>query len=143
MKFSSAALTVAAISLLSTTQATPVSFKNGEISGRIHHRRGSDISEFSSSSVADEVMEDLDVGFEPGAALLLPRILNFFKRQTSAPTGELTSSSRPQEATEGHTSGASDTDLHTTVTAPGYESYGFAAEGGPDTALPIIREVKG
>lgn len=92
MKLSSAALTVAAISLLSTTQAAPLSFKNGEISGRIHHRRGSDISEFSPPSVADEVMEDLDVGFEPEPTLLLPRILSFFKRQTSATAGELNAS---------------------------------------------------
>ena len=144
MKFSSAALTVAAISLLSTTHAAPLSFKNGEISGQLHHRRGSDLSDFSSPSVADEVMEDLNVGFEPGATLLLPRILNFFKRQTSATTNALSSTSTSQDTTAAHTfeAGTTDTDLHTSVMAPDYESYGFATEGGSDSALTAIKEVK-
>ena len=146
MKFSSAALTVAAISLLSTTHAAPLSFTNGEISGRLHHRRGSDLSDLSSEhSTASSFMDDLDVGFEPGATLLLPRIVNFFKRQTSTSTSSLTDASSSQDsqdsATENtETAGTTDQDAHTAVMAPDDESYGFAFEGGPDTALTAIRE---
>ena len=143
MKFSSAALTVAAISVISTTHAAPLSFTNGEISGRLHHRRGSDLSEMSSQhGVANAVMEDLDASFEPGATLLLPRILNFFKRQTAATTNSLSSASSDEEPTTGttETAGTTDRDSHTAVMSPNYESYGFASEGGPDSALTAIRE---
>lgn len=142
MKFSSAALTVAAISLISTTHAAPLSFTNGEISGRLHHRRGSDLSEMPSQhEVANVVMEDLDASFEPGATLLLPRIFNFFKRQTSSSTASLSSSSSSDYSTGStETSGTTDRDAHTAVMSPNYESYGFASEGGPATALTAIRE---
>ncbi|KAM0800958.1 hypothetical protein BDR22DRAFT_222639 [Usnea florida] len=143
MKFSSAAVTVAAISLLSTTHAAPLSFTNGEISGRLHHRRGSDLSDLSTEhSVANSFMDDLDVGFEPGATLLLPRILNFFKRQTSTSPSSLTEASSPQDSSTENTetAGTTDQDAHTEVMSPDYESYGFASEGGPDTALTAIRE---
>ena len=146
MKFSSAALTVAAISFLSTTHAAPLSFTNGEISGRLHHRRGSDLSDLSSEhSVANSFMDDLDVGFEPGATLLLPRIVNFFKRQTSTSTSSLTDASSLQDSQDSstentQTAGTTDRDAHTAVMEPDLESYGFASEGGPDTALTAIRE---
>ena len=147
MKFSSAALTVAAISLISSTHAAPLSFTNGEISGRLNHRRGSDLSEMSSQhGVANAVMEDLDASFEPGATLLLPRILNFFKRQTSATTSSLTSASSSEDPTEysstgtTRTAGTTDRDPHTAVMAPDYESYGFASEMGPGSALTAVRE---
>ena len=142
MKFASAAMTVAAISLLSSTHAAPLSFTNGEISGRLHHRRGSDLSEMSSQhGVANEVMEDLDASFEPGATLLLPRILNFFKRQTAASANSLTASSSEDPTTgSSETAGTTDRDAHTAVMSPNYESYGFASEGGPATALTAIRE---
>ena len=96
----------------------------------------------SQHGVANEVMEDLDASFEPGATLLLPRIFNFFKRQTSATTASLTAASSSEDPTEGTTkpAGTTDRDSHTAVMAPNYESYGFASEGGPDTALTAIRE---
>ena len=146
MKISSAAITVAAISLLSTTHAAPLTFKNGEITGRLHHRRGSDYSDMSglSSASADKAIEDLDIGFEPGASLLLPRILNFFKRQGSSSAAISTSASPAAESTdETATSGTTDTDLHTEVMSPDYESYGFSSEGGLDNALAPVMEVKG
>ena len=142
MKLSSAAITVAAISLLSTTHAVPLAFKNGEITGRLHHRRGSEISEISSASSASKAIEDLDIGFEPGATLLLPRIFNFFKRQTSS-TATLSSSASPSEvSTENTSGGTSDTASHTGLMTPDYESYGFASEGGDATALAPLKEVK-
>lgn len=142
MKLSSAAITVATISLLSTTHAAPLAFKNGEITGRLHHRRGSDISEISSGSSANEAIEELDIGFEPGASLLLPRIFNFFKRQSSSDAAISTSSSAQNEATDDDTSsGTTDTESDTTLMSPDYDSYGFASEGGPDTALtPVVKK---
>lgn len=147
MKLSSAAITVAAISLLSTTHASPLAFKNGEITGRLHHRRGSDISDLSGTSTASHAIEDLNIGFEPGATLLLPRIFNFFKRQSpssgAATISASTSASASTESTEEDpTTGTADTDLHTAVMTPDYESYGFASEGGVATALTPVREVK-
>lgn len=144
MKLSSAAITVAAISLLSTTHAAPLAFKNGEITGRLHHRRGSDISDLSSVSSASEAMEDLDIGFEPGATLLLPRILNFFKRQSSSSAAISTSASPLAGGSNavGATSGTTATGLHTSLMSPDYESYGFASEGGADSALAPVMEVK-
>lgn len=143
MKFSSAAITVAAISLLSTTHAAPLAFENGEITGRLHHRRGSDLSEISGVSSASEALEGLNIGFEPGATLLLPRILNFFKRQSSS-SAAISTSVTPSVGSTGTapTSGTTDTDLHTAVMEPDYESYGFASEGGETTALTPVREVK-
>lgn len=142
MKLSSAAITVAAISLLSTTHAAPLAFKDGEITGRLHHRRGSDMSDISSESKASEAIADLDIGFEPGASLLLPRILNFFKRQSSSDAAISTSASPQNEETDDDTSsGTTDTELHTSLMSPDYESYGFASEGGADTALtPVVKD---
>ncbi|KAF6230655.1 hypothetical protein HO173_011192 [Letharia columbiana] len=143
MKLSSAAITVAAISLLSTTHAAPLAFKNGEITGHLHHRRGSDISDISSASSASEAIDDLDIGFEPGATLLLPRIFNFFKRQSSSSAAISTSVSPSAQSTDDEaTSGTTDADLHTEDMTPDYESYGFASEGGDVTALAPVREVK-
>lgn len=143
MKLSSAAITVAAISFLSTTHAIPLSFKNGEVSGRLHYRRGSDLSDLSSASKADEAIEDLDIGFEPGATFL-PRLLNLFKRQSSsaAAISTSTSSSAEQTADEDTSSGTTDTDPNTGLMTPDYESYGFASEGGMNTALTPVKEVK-
>ncbi len=146
MKFSSAAITVAAISLLSTTHAAPLAIKDGEITGRLHYRRGSDLSDLSDSSSPDraiEFAEDLDIGFEPGASLLLPRIFNFFKRQSSSSAAISTSESPTAASSDGDSSsGTTDTDLTTEVMTPDYESYGFASEGGVATALSPVREVK-
>ncbi|CAD6565609.1 MAG: hypothetical protein ASARMPRED_007372 [Alectoria sarmentosa] len=144
MKLSSAAFTIAAFSLLSTTHSSPLAFKNGEITGRLHHRRGSDISELSSLSSASEAIEDLDIGFEPGATLLLlPRILNFFKRQSSSDAAISTSAPSVEENTDDATgSGTTDPNLHTGLMEPDYESYGFASEGGADSALAPVMEVK-
>ena len=145
MKLSAAAVTVAAISLLSTTHAAPLAFKDGEITGRLHHRRGSDISEISQSSSvsrADEALEELNIGFEPGSHLILPRILNFIKRQVS--TGAAIASSAqdyawPNQAT-GDSTGNSDQDLHTSIMSPNLEEYGFASELGSASALTPVRE---
>ena len=149
MKFSSAAITVAAISLLSTTHAAPLAIKDGEITGRLHYRRGSDLSDISdmsgSASRADEALEDLDIGFEPGSHLIFPRILNFIKRQVSSSAGLSSSTSDTSGGsadTSTTTSGTSDTDLVTSVMSPDYESYGFASESGPGSALTPVREVK-
>ena len=145
MKLSSAAITIAAFSFLSTTHAAPLAMKNGEITGRLHYRRGSDISDLSSASNADDVIEDLDIGFEPGATLLLPRIFNFFKRQSSsnAALSESESESPSEDSTEDtSSSGTTDTDPDTGLMTPDYESYGFASEGGDSTALAPVREVK-
>ncbi|CAF9937621.1 MAG: hypothetical protein ALECFALPRED_007349 [Alectoria fallacina] len=143
MKLSSAAFTIAAFSLLSTTHSSPLAFKNGEINGRLHHRRGSEISELSSVSSASEAIEDLNIGFEPGATLLLPRILNFFKRQSSSDAAISTSSPSVEETTDDEAgSGTADTNLHTGLMEPDYESYGFASEGGADSALAPVMEVK-
>ncbi|KAL9136844.1 MAG: hypothetical protein Q9175_001947 [Cornicularia normoerica] len=143
MKFSSAAMTIAAISLLSTTHAVPLAFKNGEITGRLHYRRGSHISDISSASTANRAMEDLDIGFEPEASLLLPRILNYFKRQTSS-SAAISTSTSPSAGSTSHStsSGTTGTNLHTAVMTPDYESYGFASEGGVESALAPVREVK-
>ena len=145
MKLSAAAVTVAAISLLSTTHAAPLAFKDGEITGRLHHRRGSDISEISESSSvsrADEALEELNIGFEPGSHLILPRILNFIKRQVS--TGAAIASSAqdyawPNQAA-GDSTGKSDQDLHTSIMSPNLEEYGFASELGSASALTPVRE---
>ena len=148
MKLSSAALTVAAVSLLSTSHAAPLTFKNGEISGRLHHRRGSDISDlsgFSSTTKADQALEELGVSFEPGSSLFLPRIFNFIKRQVSSAASLTSSSSSDSEdgSTESTTtSGTSDTDPVTSLMSPDYESYGFASESGPGSALAPVREIK-
>ena len=153
MKLSSAAITVATISLLSATHAAPLAFKDGEITGRLHHRRGSDlseVSEVSSSSHADEALEELDIGFEPGSSLILPRILNFIKRQvstgaaslTGAGTGSTTTGSTSTSSGSNRQEGTSDTDFHTVVMSPDYESYGFASESGPGSALVPVKEVK-
>lgn len=143
MKLSSAAITVAAISFLSTTHASPLSFKNGEVTGRLHYRRGSEISDLSSATSADEAIEDLDIGFEPGATLF-PRLLNLFKRQSSSNAAISTSaSSSPTEQTaDDTTNGTTDTELTTALMEPDYESYGFASEGGVDTELTSVKEVK-
>ncbi len=146
MKLSSAAITVAAISLLSSSHAAPLAFKNGEITGRLHHRRGSDLSELSeapATSAYEQTIEDLDMGFESGPNLILPRILNFFKRQVSTGGTSLTASSAPAAGTHssGTTSGTTDTDLHTALMAPDLESYGFASEG-LDNMLAPVREIK-
>lgn len=145
MKLSAAAVTVAAISLLSTTHAAPLAFKDGEITGRLHHRRGSDISEISQSSSvsrADKALEELNIGFEPGSHLILPRILNFIKRQVS--TGAAIASSAPDYAwpnqAAGDSTGRSDQDLHTSIMSPNLEEYGFASELGSDSALTPVRE---
>ena len=140
MKLSSAAITVAAISLLSATHAVPLAFKDGDITGRLHHRRGSDISEISSEFVASKAIEELDIGFEPGATLLLPRILNFFKRQSSSAAATSTSASSAEDETTGDdaSSGTSDTALRTSLMSPDYESYGFASEGG-GALTPVVR----
>ena len=143
MKLSSAAVTVAAISFLSATHASPLVFKNGEVNGRLHHRRGSDMSELSKASSATEAMEELNIGFEPGAGLVLPRIFNFFKRQISSNAATATAATPPVDtAEETYNSGTTDTDLRTAVMTPDYESYGFASEGGSDTALHPVMEVK-
>lgn len=152
MKLSSAALTVAAISLLSTTHAAPLAFKNGEITGRPHHRRGSDLSDVSdisditTSSRADEALEALNIGFEPASHhLILPRILNFIKRQVSSAAG-LTSVDT-STATAGYStgtadSGTADKDPVTSLMSPDLESYGFASEGGLDTHLAPVRQIR-
>ena len=150
MKFSSAAITVAAVSLLSSTHAAPLSLQNGEISGRLHHRRGSevpDISTITGPSSANDALEALDIGFEPGSHLILPRILNFIKRQVSSPVvGNSASSGAPTTTEEtGSTSGTSGTsgaDVHTSLMQPDMEDYGFASEGGPGLHLVEIKEVK-
>ena len=145
MKLSAAAVTVAAISLLSTTHAAPMAFKDGEITGRLHHRRGSDISEISetsSASRADKALEELNIGFEPGSHLILPRILNFIKRQVS--TGATIASNAPDYAwpnqAAGDSTGRSDQDLHTSIMSPNLEEYGFASELGSASALTPVRE---
>ena len=145
MKLSAAAVTVAAISLLSTTHAAPLAFKDGEITGRLHHRRGSDLSEMSetsSASRADEALEELNIGFEPGSHLILPRILNFIKRQVS--TGATIASNAPnyawQNQAAGDSTGKSDDDLHTSIMSPNLEEYGFASELGSASALAPVRE---
>ena len=147
MKISSAAITVAAFSLLSTTHAAPLAIKDGEVTGRLHYRRGSDLSDASSlsSASADAAIEDLDIGFEPGASLLLPRILKFFKRQSSSAAAISTSASRSSaESTDNAAkSGTSDTDLTTTLMSPDYELYGFASEDGADSELTPLKAVKG
>lgn len=148
MKLSSAAITVAAISLLSTTHAAPLAFENGAITGRLHHRRGSDISEISDTSFnshAEEAIEGLNIAFEPSSRLILPRIFNFLKRQVSSGATSLTTTQptaqTADEASSG-TAGTSDTDLHTTIMTPDLGSYGFATHSGPGTALAPVREVK-
>ena len=147
MKLSSAAFTVAAFSLLSTSHAAPLTFKNGEISGRLHHRRGSDISDVSSfqstSAKANEVLnDDLDVSFEPASSLILPRILNFIKRQVS--TGTALTSPETEETTDtsSTTSGTNAQYFGNTLMSPDYESYGFASESGPGSALAPVKEIK-
>ena len=148
MKLSSAAITLAAISLLSTSHAAPLAFENGAITGRLHHRRGSDISEVSDTSFnsqAEEAIEDLDVAFEPSSRLILPRIFNFLKRQVSSSASSLagseSSTQTEGEATSG-TAGTSDTDLTTTLMTPDLGSYGFSTHSGPGSALVPVREVK-
>ena len=126
MKLSAAAVTVAAISLLHTTHAAPLAFKDGEITGRLHYRRGSELSDV-----------------EPGSHLILPRILNFIKRQVT--TGAAIATAAPDvngwdSQSTGATSGKSDTDLHTSIMAPDLESYGFASELGSASALAPVRE---
>ena len=147
MKLSSAAITVAAISLLSTTHAAPLAFKNGEITGRLHHRRGSDLSELSettSSTRAEEALEALDTAFEPGHGLILPRIVNFLKRQVSTSAAITSSGSTGGTTTNyGNThTGTTDTDLHTTIMSPDLEEYGFSTDSGPGSALAPVRGIK-
>ena len=148
MKISSAAFTVAALSLLSTSHAAPLTFKNGEISGRLHHRRGSDISDvssFQSTPVkATEALDELDVSFEPASSLILPRILNFIKRQVSTGASLTSSSSQDTEETTetDPTSTTSPQYFGNSVMSPDYESYGFASESGPGSALAPVREIK-
>ena len=150
MKFTSAAITVAALSLVSSTHAAPLSLKNGEISGRLHYRRGSDVPDISTitgSSRASDALEALDIGFEPGSHLILPRILNFIKRQVSSPVvGTSDSSGEPTTTQEtSSTSGTDDTsgaDVHTSLMQPNMEDYGFASESGPGLHLVQVKEVK-
>ena len=153
MKLSPAALTVAAVSLLSTAHAAPLTFTNGEISGRLHHRRGSDISDVPSYSAsakaaaADEALEGLGVSFEPTSHLshlVLPRILNFIKRQVSSASSVTSSTTpAPEEASDTTpTTGSQDHDLVTGLMSPDYESYGFASESGPGSALAPVEEIK-
>lgn len=150
MKFSSAAFTIAAVSLVSSTHAAPLSFQNGEISGRLHHRRGSDVNDITTvtgSSLANEALDDLDIGFEPGSHLILPRIVNFIKRQIASPVvGNSDSSGEPTtqqetESTSG-TTGTSGADIHTSLMQPDMEEYGFASESGPGLHLVQVKEVK-
>ena len=153
MKFSSAAFTVAAVSLLSSTHAAPLSFQDGEISGRLHHRRGSDLADVSTltaPSRASDALEELDIGFEPGSHLILPRILNFIKRQVSSPVvGVSDASGEPTAQSEtGSTSGTTGTagtsgaEIHTSLMQPDMEEYGFASESGPGLHLVQVKEVK-
>ena len=150
MKFSSAAFTVAAVSLVSSAHAAPLSFKNGEISGRLHHRRGSDVPDITTitgPSRASEALEELDIGFEPGSHLILPRILDFIKRQVSSPVvGSSESSGQPTTTQEtsstSGTTGTSGADVHTSVMEPDMEEYGFASESGPGLHLVQVKEVK-
>ena len=153
MKFSSAAFTVAAVSLLSSAHAAPLSFQNGEISGRLHHRRGSDIPDISTltgPSRASEALEELNIGFEPGSHLVLPRILNFIKRQVSSSSSVVGSSDASGEPTTGQntepttsgTTGTSGADIHTSLMQPDMEEYGFASESGPGLHLVQVKEVK-
>ena len=150
MKFSSAAFTVAAVSLVSSAHAAPLSFKNGEISGRLHHRRGSDVPDITTitgPSRASEALEELDIGFEPGSHLILPRILDFIKRQVSSPVvGSSESSGQPTTTQEtsstSGTTGTSGADVHTSLMEPDMEEYGFASESGPGLHLVQVKEVK-
>ena len=152
MKFSSAALTIAAVSLVSSTHAAPLSFQNGEISGRLHHRRGSDLSDASTmtgSPSAAEALDDLDIGFEPGHSLILPRILHFIKRQTTTSSSVVGSSETADEPTTDQdtssnsgTTGTSGANIHTSVMEPDLEDYGFASESGPGLHLIQVKEVK-
>lgn len=149
MKLSSAAITVAALSFLSTTHAIPLAFKNGEIVGRLHHRRGSDSSDISdysaSASTADQALDELDYSFEPSVNLILPRILNFFKRQVDTAAASASSSESDDNVSTGTpsaTSGTTDTDAVTELMAPdsSLEDYGFASEDGPASALAEVKE---
>ena len=143
MKFSSAAITVAAISLLSTTHAAPLSFENGEITGHLHHRRGSDLSaELSSDINSNRIMDELDIGFEPGSSFILPRIFNFVKRQLSSNAATSSVASESTETGHGSTAGSSGTTLHSSVMTPDLESYGFSTEIGGGSALAPVKEVK-
>ena len=153
MKLSSAAITVAAVSLFSSTHAAPLSFQNGEISGRLHHRRGSDVNEIPSitgASRASEALDDLDIGFEPGSHLILPRILNFIKRQVTSPevgtndaSGQPTSEPETSTTNEATGTGTTDANVHTSLMQPDMEEYGFASESADSSlGLVSIKEVK-
>ena len=150
MKLSSAAITVAAVSLFSSTHAAPLSFQNGEISGRLHHRRGSDVPDIATitgPSRASEALEELDTSFEPGSHLILPRILDFIKRQVSSSVvGTSDSSSQPTTTQEtsstSGTTGTSGEDVITSLMEPDMEDYGFASESGPGLHLVQVKEVK-
>ena len=146
MKLSSAAITVAAVSLFSSTHAAPLSLQNGEISGRLHHRRGSDLTDISAitgPSRADEALEALDIGFEPGSHLILPRILNFIKRQVTAPAVGNSDSAGVPTTTQQETSSNSGTTAPSgSLMQPDLEEYGFASESGPGLHLVQVKEVK-